>query len=181
MKNFAVESMISEFMTANRAIDHTLVSGADVAKTQAMPHYFKMNGGIHIGDIINFPTIDELDSRFVARPLLNGKYAVDLLCAVERDGKMLVVKINKDIVARTGYDMSGEMVFTNGLPSKDFMDGISIYDGFRNLCGRRVRVVSAVSINVRCIRRGAVKSDGRWLESDFEFAPRTFFTLEYLA
>lgn len=158
-------------------------SAVDKAK-QKQHSNFKDGGGFEAGDIVTFPTSDELDSSIGSQ----GK-SVFVLCAIQRGNKTLVLPVYSKWMHNDVHPCDSDAKTDDehwhthkGAPADDARTaGMSDYDVFAFFANKKVKITKVDKLQCRVIRRGAVADkDGHFAESDFIAGKRKFYTMEYV-
>ena len=160
------------------------VSAVDAAK--AKPHAnYRDGGGFEKGDIITFPANEDELAEYI------GKQGTSIFCVlpITRSDKTIAVPVYSkwlhndvhpcDDNAKTDDE---NWLSHKGQPADDARAaGMSDYDVFKAMLGRKIKVTNVSKLQCRVIKRGAVRgADGHFAESDFIAGKRKFYTLEYV-
>lgn len=160
------------------------VSAVDAAK--AKPHAnYRDGGGFEKGDIITFPENEEELTEYI------GKQGTSIFCVlpITRSGKTIAVPVYSKWLHNDVHpcDDNGKIDEENwhshkGQPADDARcAGMSDYDVFKVMLGRKVKVTDVRKLQCRVLKRGAERgADGHFAESDFIAGKRKFYTLEYV-
>ena len=159
-------------------------SAVDAAK--AKPHAnFRDGGGFEKGDIVIFPENENELAEYI------GKQGTSIFCVlpIVRSGKTIAVPVYSKWLHNDVHpcDDNGKTDDENwhshkGQPADDARTaGMSDYDVFKAMLGRKVKVTEVRKLQCRVIKRGAVRgADGHFAESDFIAGKRKFYTFEYV-
>ena len=160
------------------------VSAVDAAK--AKPHAnYRDGGGFEKGDIITFPANEDELAEYI------GKQGTSIFCVlpITRSDKTIAVPVYSKWLHNDVHpcDDNGKIDEENwhshkGQPADDARAaGMSDYDVFKAMLGRKIKVTNVSKLQCRVIKRGAVRgADGHFADCDFIAGKSKFYTLEYV-
>lgn len=160
------------------------ISAVDAAK--AKPHgNYRDGGGFEKGDIITFPENENELAEYI------GKQKSSIFCVLPilRGGKTIAVPVYSKWLHNDVHpcDDNAKVDEENwhshkGQPADDARSaGMSDYDVFKVMLGRKIKVTDVRKLQCRVIKRGAQPdANNHFAESDFIAGKRKFYNFEYV-